>query len=53
MIIAIWPLLIAIIGLLLWLLVQSPKVQQVGWFLFQAGTFWTVYTLVGHTMKVG
>lgn len=53
MIIAWAPLLLAIVGLLLWALASNPKVAEAGKILFFCGVFWFVYGLAGKTIRVG
>jgi len=52
MLIAVWPLLIAIIGLLCWLLTTS-KLSEIGKIMFVIGVFWLVYTLTGKSVRIG
>jgi hypothetical protein len=52
MIIAFVPLLIALIGLLMWALLAPTILKEVGRYLFIIGTFWSVYAVIGHTVKV-
>ena len=53
MLIAVWPIITAIIGILLYFVATHPKVQEVGRVLFFIGMFWLVYSLVGHALKMG
>lgn len=41
-----WPLLIAVIGLLMWAFLPD-KLSQIGWVLFQVGAFWAVAMTCG------
>jgi hypothetical protein len=52
MLIALWPVAVLVLGILLWVLSSHPKVAKAGELLFFVGAFWTVYTLVGHTLKI-
>ena len=53
LVIALWPLLIAVLGVLIWVLVSNAVVKEIGKWMFVVGLFWTVYGLVGHTVKIG
>ncbi len=53
MIIAIYPLLIAIVGVLVWALASNGTVKEIGKWCFIIGLFWTVSTLAHKTVKIG
>jgi hypothetical protein len=53
MLIAWAPLLVALVGLLLWALSSNPKVSDAGRILFAIGAFWFVYQLAGKTIRIG
>lgn len=54
MLIAIWPLLIAIVGLLIWGLVsETSKLSKVGYVLFCCGTLALCFALASHTVRLG
>jgi Na+/phosphate symporter len=53
MLIAVWPLVFAIVGLLLYFVATNAKVQEVGRVLFFVGMLWLVYSLTGHALKLG
>lgn len=56
MLLIIWPLLIAVLGLVLWLINNppaNPKVGELGRILFQIGAFWTTYLLCGSAFSLG
>ena len=56
--VAYWPVVIAVLGVLMWWLTPKaiPKWQEIpremGRWFFIIGTFWTVYTLIGHTVPL-
>lgn len=52
MLIAYVPLLIAIVGLLVWLMAGHAIAKKSGEYMFLVGLFWTVYSLVGHVLKL-
>lgn len=52
MLIAVWPFIIALIGLLLWCL-ASGKVNEIGKWMLIIGMFWLVYSLTGKTLRLG
>jgi len=52
MLIAIWPLVIAVIGALVYALASNSKAAELGRLVFFCGFFWLVYSLVGHTLKM-
>ena len=53
MLIIIWPLLIALVGLFLYFAGPSQKWQNVGLVLFAVGAYWTVGMLTGQQFSVG
>jgi hypothetical protein len=53
MLIAVWPLLVLIIGLLIYVLASHAKVVEMGRLTFFVGLFWLVYSLVGKTVHLG
>jgi hypothetical protein len=53
MLIAVWPLVIAVVGLLLWALSSNGKAAEVGKWMFVVGMFWLVYSLTGKTVRLG
>lgn len=52
MLIAYIPLLLAIIGLLVWVLAGNATVKEIGRWLFIIGLFFTVGATAGHTHKL-
>lgn len=52
MLIAYVPLLIALIGLIMWLASPSTRIGEIGKLMFIIGLFWTVYSTVGKTTKI-
>lgn len=53
MIIAIIPVAFMLVGALLWGLVSSPPVKEMGRILFGVGAFWLCYALLGRTWRIG
>ncbi len=54
MLIAIFPLLIAVLGLLMWALATSnAKVAEAGKILFFCGALITTWILAQHTIRIG
>ena len=53
MVIAIIPVLVLIVGLLVWVLAARPKAAEAGRILFAVGALITVYVLAHHTIKIG
>lgn len=53
MLIALWPLVIAVIGVLVYALTSNPKLSEIGRIVFFVGLFWLVYSLTGKTLHVG
>ncbi len=49
----IFPVLVMVVGLLLWILASNAKLSEIGRMSFQIGLFWTVYALMGHTIHLG
>jgi chromate transport protein ChrA len=52
MFIALWPLVIAVIGALVYAFAKD-KPAQLGLVLFAVGALWTVYALAGKTLELG
>lgn len=46
------PLLIALIGLLMYAFAANPKLSEIGRILFFCGMFWVVYALMGHKLSL-
>lgn len=53
MMIAVWPLVIAVVGALVYALASNSKASEMGRIAFFVGLLWLVYSLVGHTLKLG
>lgn len=45
------PLILTIVGLLVYALAGNPKVSEIGRITFQIGLFWTVYLFLGRTFR--
>jgi hypothetical protein len=52
MLVAIIPVVVALLGLVLWAISANPKVSQIGYVLFAVGVFFTVWALLGRTVKL-
>lgn len=48
-----WPLLVAVVGLLVYILASHAKTTELGRIAFFVGLFWTVYTLAGKLIHIG
>jgi uncharacterized membrane protein len=53
MVIAYLPFLVCIVGLLVWALASNGIAKKAGEWMFVVGLFWTVYSLLGHTVHLG
>jgi len=53
MLTVIWPLLIAVLGALVYAFAANPKLQNMGLVLFAVGIFWTVELLTGSSFSLG
>ena len=53
MFIAIWPLVVLLLGLVIWFVSANVKVAEAGRIAYFVGLLWTVYVLVGHNLKLG
>lgn len=53
MIIAIIPVLVALAGLLLYLMAAREKIVEIGRIIFFVGVLWMVYTLATKTVRIG
>jgi Na+/phosphate symporter len=52
MLLVIWPLLIAVIGVLMYALCSNPKLAEIGRIIFFCGFFFTVAVLAGKAFKI-
>lgn len=50
--IALIPLVVALVGLLMWLLAGNATVKEIGRILFIIGVLWTVFGYAGQTTKI-
>ncbi|HZJ65902.1 MAG TPA: hypothetical protein VFD36_20485 [Kofleriaceae bacterium] len=53
MLIAIFPVVAIIVGLLLWALASNPKVAEAGRLTFFAGMLALLFALATHTIRIG
>jgi Na+/phosphate symporter len=53
MMIAIWPLVVLIVGLLIYFVSSNAKPQEVGRAMIWVGLFWVLFTLVGKSLRIG
>lgn len=53
MLIAIWPLVVAFIGALVYALAANGKASEMGRLMFFGGLFWLVYGLASKTLHLG
>lgn len=53
MLIAYFPVLFALVGLLMWVLSSNPKVSEAGKLMFFAGILATCFAMSGHTWRLG
>lgn len=53
MIVAVFPIVIALVGLLVWFLSSNPKVSEAGKLAFFAGLLALSFALAGHTVRIG
>jgi Na+/phosphate symporter len=53
MMIAVWPLVVALVGALVYFIASNTKVVEIGRLTFFVGLFWLVYSLVGKTLHLG
>ncbi len=52
MVVAIIPLIVAIVGLLMWAFSNNAKVTVIGQWMFIIGLFWTIAAVAGKTVKL-
>jgi hypothetical protein len=52
MLLIIWPLLVAVVGILIYALASNAKVSEIGKWMFIIGLFWVVYLLCGKAFKL-
>lgn len=53
MLIAIWPILILLAGLLIWSLASNSKVSEAGRLMFFCGLLVTTWVLAQHMVRLG
>lgn len=53
MLIAIWPFVVMLIGVLVWALSGHAKVTEMGRIMFFCGLFWTLAAMVEKVLKLG
>jgi hypothetical protein len=53
MLVAIWPFIILLAGVLIWVLASNAILKEIGKWMFIVGLFWTVQVLSQKTVKVG
>ncbi len=52
MLVALVPVLVALVGLLLYAMASNPRVARIGEILFFVGAFWTVGHLAGRSGRL-
>lgn len=52
MLIAVFPLVVAIIGLLMYVLASNTKVAEIGRAMFWCGLFVTLFAAASHTVRL-
>lgn len=53
MVIAIVPIILLIVGVLIWVLSANAILKDIGRALFMISLFWLVYALLGKTVHIG
>lgn len=53
MLIAVWPLVFALVGILVYALASHPKMSEAGRLTFFAGMLGLVFSLLRHALRVG
>jgi len=53
MLVGVFPLVVLILGMLMYVLASNPKVQEMGRILFFVGAFWLVQTVSSKTVHLG
>jgi Na+/phosphate symporter len=53
MFIAIWPAVIMLVGLLMFMLIKNSDWRRIGEIMFFVGLFWMTYAILGHTLHIG
>jgi len=51
--IAIWPAVVLIAGVLLYVLPTNAKLQEIGRLMFACGLLVLTFTIAGHTLRLG
>ncbi len=52
MLIVVFPLIVCIIGLLIWLMATKPEAKKIGEYMFVVGLFVTVFAGAGQVVKL-
>lgn len=52
MLVAVWPLVFAVVGVLVYVLASNAKAAEIGRLVFFSGFFWLVYTLAHATLEL-
>lgn len=53
MLLIVWPLLVAVLGALIYAFAARSDLKEVGRLLCFSGIFWTVYLLTGSQFRIG
>ena len=53
LVIAVWPLVLFVVGVLIWALVTEPKLNELARWLWIVSLLWLVYSLAGKTLTLG
>lgn len=53
LVIALWPLVLFVVGVLIWALVSEPKLSEIAKWLWIVSLFWLVAALAHKTVSIG
>lgn len=53
MLLIVWPLLVAVLGALIYAFAARPDLKEIGRLMCFSGIFWTVYLLTGSQFRIG
>lgn len=53
LVVILWPVLVAVVGALIYAFAARPDLKEIGRLLCFAGIFWTVYLLTGTEFRIG
>lgn len=53
MLVVVWPLIVAVVGLIIYLASANVKSMEIGRILFAVGMFFVLYAMMGKVLRIG